>query len=208
MNKLITNRKGLELSVNMIVMLIITILIFILAITMTYRWFRGAEVLKAEIDRQTEEQITVALRQGTSLIAIPLNLKTTKRGKAVTFGMGVRNVGAEKDFSAQISFSEAYNPDGTLISTNRDHVNREWLGRFATIDPFRLRKNEQKIIGLVVRPMEIAPGKPAPKGDYVFNICVYETPQPAQPCDLGQFKTVQGQGYYTNKMYQVTVRVD
>ena len=94
------NKKGFEMAIGMIVMLIMSVLIFSMAIYLVFNWFGKADVLKAEIDRQTEAQIVSALRAGNTLVAIPISLRQVKRGGAVNFGMGVRNVGAGKTFSA------------------------------------------------------------------------------------------------------------
>ena len=199
------NKQGLEFSIGMIVTIIIAIVVFILAISFIFKWFGKAETLKAEIDRQTEEQILTVLRQGTSLIAVPLNIKTARKGEAVTFGIGVRNVLERREFSGSVSFSGAYYPDGRQIDVDETFLEQEWLGAFNIIPTFTLSKNEQKIIPLLVKVGMIKPGKPAVKGDYVFNVCIFPSPEHL-PCDPGD-PSVMGQ-VYTNKVYQIVVKVE
>ncbi len=203
------SKKGLEMAIGTVVMLLISVLIFSMSIYFVFKWFGGAEELKTEIDRQTQEQIVSVLKSGNTLVAIPIAIQETGRGKPVTFGMGVRNVAEGKDFSASVSFSGAYDPRGNPIPVNVDYVEDTWLGNFNVIDTFFLQRNEQKLIPLPLRAStNIAEGIPTPKGDYVFNVCVYPAPltpngQPPAPCSPGQ----PFGAFYTEKMYQVTVRV-
>ena len=199
------NKKGIEFSVGMIVMIIIAIVIFIISISFLFKWFGEAEVLKAEIDRQTEEQIKTALRQGTSLVAIPINIKSAGLGDKVSFGIGVRNIVDEQIFSGRIAFSGAYRPDGRDISVDRTVVEEEWLGAFAEMPSFTLEKNEMEIIPILIIPGKIEETKLATKGDYVFNVCIYKKGTPRESCDPS---VMQDPDLYTGKIYQVTVRIE
>lgn len=209
--KLFYNKKGIEMSIGIIVLLILSILIFSLSVYLVFKWFKGAEFIKAEIDKQTEEQITAALRTENALVAIPVAVRAAKKGDWVNFGLGVKNVGQEGDFSGAVSFSGAYMPDGNNILVDETYVNTNWLGNFEVIETFPLKKNEQKLIPLQIRAYPaIQEGVTAPKGDYVFNVCVYDKPlqdgRPWAECSVGQYNHAAG-SFYTGKIYQVTVRV-
>ncbi len=202
----------MELSIGLIVILILSVLIFSMSLYYLFTWFGRAEQLKAEIDKQTEEQILAALKTGNQLVAIPIAVQQVKRGNAATYGIGVRNIAAEGAFSMATTFSGAYTPDGRTITVDETYLTEKWLGAFANTPTFRLRKNEQKVIPQLIKAdLNIAQGAPTPKGDYVFNICVYDSGlrpdnTPPSECSTGQYKndpTV----FYTAKIYQVTVRV-
>ncbi len=206
------NKKGFELSIGLIVILILSILIFSLSLYFIFKWFGQAEQLKAEIDRQTEEQIIAALKTGNQLVAIPIAIQQTKRGDAATFGVGVRNIAEQKQFSMATGFSGAYTLDGKQITVDDLFVTEKWLGGFAVTNTFALKKNEQKVIPMLIKAdLNVEPKKATPKGDYVFNVCVYDEPlrpdnTPPAECSAAQFRT-NSEVYYTGKIYQVTVRV-
>lgn len=211
-----TNKRGFEMSVGLIVLLILSIIIFSLSIYFLFKWFGSAEELKAEIDKSTQEQIINALKSGNQLVAIPLAIQDVKRGNSVTFGIGVRNVAAEKQFSVSSTFSGAYLPNGNIICKSGEscaaYIEEHWLGSFATAPTFSLKKNEQKIIPILVKPdLNIDEGRTSPKGEYTFNVCVYDAPlrsdgTPPAPCSAGQFNNNPA-AFYTAKIYQVTVKV-
>ncbi len=206
------HKKGLELSVGLIVLLILSVLIFSLSLYMVFNWFGKAEVLKAEIDKQTQEQIKAALASGNTLVAIPIAIQETKRGNAANFGIGVRNVADARDFSGEIAFSGAYTQDGKSIAVNEEYLERNWLGNFNVINTFNLKKNEQKLIPILIKVhTNVAEGVATPKGDYVFNVCIYNLPlrsdgSPPGECTVEQYRGASGV-FHTGKIYQVTVRV-
>lgn len=207
------NKRGMEFSIGMIVGLILSILIFSISVYLVFKWFGSAEELKSEIDRQTREQIMAALKTGNQLVAIPISIQETKRGNAATFGVGVRNIASEDSFSMAVSFSGAFTPDGKTIAVDRQHIDQKWLGTTATVDTFTLKKNEEKLIPLLLKAdVNTAPGISTQKGDYVFNACVYKKPltsdgQPYAPCNKEQFTRGSADVYYTKKIYQIVVRV-
>ncbi|MBW3018650.1 hypothetical protein KY329_00495 [Candidatus Woesearchaeota archaeon] len=196
------NKKGMELSMTVIVLLIISVIIFILAIGMITNWFGKAEELKGELDRQTEEQINSALSQGNSLVVIPISIKEVKRGDSAAFGIGVKNIGSEKQFSISLGFSGGYSPEGKEYNNiDEVYVEDNWLGTFKEVAPFQLSKNQIEPVPVVVRAdNNVAQGITTPKGDYVFNVCVWEGQ--AQECDINMLNQV-----YSNRIYQVTLRV-
>jgi len=211
------NKKAITMSIGMIVMLIISVLIFIMAVTLLFKWFAGAEELKAEIDRQTKEQIMQALRIGNQLVAIPVAIQKTRRSNAVAFGIGVRNIKDAGDFSMAIRFSGAYTPEGREIckagQTCAEYIDEKWLGNFNVIDTFRLKKNEQTVKETsIYAHSSISEGISTPRGDYAFNVCVYNQGltarnEPPAACNIGQFSLTQGGDFYTKKIYQVVLKI-
>ena len=212
------NKKGLTVSIGMLVMIILSILIFSLAVYFLFKWFGEAEIIKAEIDKRTQEQIITALKTGTQLVAIPISMQEVKRGTDVTFGVGIRNIGDTGPFSMAVKYSGAFYPDGGPINVDQQYIGDNWLGAtFAVTETFELKRNEQKLMPVLIKTdPNIAPGRRTPKGDYVFNVCVYDSPSrsvtgggapaPPAPCDLDTFKNRRGI-LYTKKIYQVTVKV-
>jgi len=196
------SKKGLTFSIGMIVMLILTVLIFSMSLYFLFNWFGEAEALKAEIDRQTEDRIQAALRSGNQRVAIPVAIKEVKRGNPITFGIGIRNVVDAKEFSISLAFASAYTPNGMKIAAEPTWMEEKWLGNFKTIDAFTLKKNELKVVPLLVRAdTNVGQSGATQKGDYVFNVCVWDSQAP-QPCAKNRLNDV-----YTGKIYQITARV-
>ena len=207
------NKKGIEIGINFIVMLIIGILLFGLSLSFLFKWFGSAEELKGEIDRQTEEQINTALKTGHQRVVIPIALQSLKRGKATTFGVGIRNIGNTGPFSIATTFSGAYLQNGNKIPADPDYIEDYWLGAFRVSETFTIAKNDQAVMPVLVKAdTSTASNTPTLKGDYVFNVCVYNAPidvngNPPVPCTIQQFQQDRSK-FYTEKIYQITVRVD
>lgn len=205
-------KKGIEFTVGFIVMLILTIVVFGLSISLLFKWFGQAEELQAEIDKRTQEQILAALRTGNQLVVIPFSIQEAPRGGTASFGIGVRNIGNEGQFSIALSYSGAYAPDGSTIAVDPAYIANNWLGNFYVVDTFTLKRNQQDVKPVLLRAdVNVANGRPTVKGDYVFNLCVYNKPlradgTPEAPCDVGQFRT-NPSVFYTGKIYQITLRV-
>ncbi len=202
----------MEFSIGMVVGLILSVLIFSMSVYLVFKWFGSAGDIKAEIDRQTHDQIMAALKTGNQLVAIPISIQEAKRGSAAIFGVGVRNIASEDSFSMAVSFSGAFTPDGKPIPVDRQHIDQKWIGTTETVDTFTLKKNEEKLIPLLLKvDVNTAPGAQTQKGDYVFNFCVYKKPLTSDgkapaPCSKEQFQ-LSADAFYTKKIYQIVIRV-
>lgn len=197
-----SNKKGLEVAIGTIVLIILAILVFIFAIAIVFDIFGGAEEIKAQIDIKTKSQIEAAMQRTNELVSIPFNVKSTKRGDAVTFGMGVKNILSPRDFSASVSFDDAYNPDGSVMgNVDTETVMDTWLGNFRNIPAFHLVKNDYKLVPITILANTNTGFGPTQVGDYVFNVCIF-TKETPDPCDTASLSDV-----YTGRKYQVVVRV-
>lgn len=195
------NKRGIEFSVGFLVGLIIAILIFSLSLYFVFKWFGEAEELKGDIDKQTQERIMSTLKTGNQQVGIPISVAEVKKGQMATFGLGVRNIGSEAEFSATINFAGAYDEKGNQMAVDDDYIDTNWLGNLQTINMFTLKKNEMQIIPILVRASaQMAQGTSTQKGDYVFNVCVWQGL--AQECSLSKRNEA-----FTQKIYQITVRV-
>lgn len=202
------NKKGIELSINFMVMFILAVLIFSMTLYFLFQWFGEAEDLGKEIDKQTQEQILAALRSGNQLVQIPFAVTEVQRGNRASFGIGVRNIASEREFRIDTQFSgTATNPAGRPIPVDVSYITQNWLGNFATGTEFRLRKGEAQVMPLNIKAaVNSAPGTSTSKGDYIFDVCVFDMSQGTAPCTLSSYQSNPG-AFYTGRMYQVTVRV-
>jgi len=197
-----SNKKGFEVAVGTIVLIILAVLVFIFAIAIVFKIFGGAEEIKSQIDIKTKSQIEAAMQRTNELVSIPFNVRQTKVGDVVNFGMGVKNIGDPEDFSASICFDAAYYPDGKEnAAVDPDSIMDSWLGNFRTIPAFSLGKNEYKLIPITVLANADTGLGPTQKGDYVFNVCIFRKDVP-DDCASASLSEV-----YTGRKYQVVARV-
>jgi hypothetical protein len=197
------NKRGLELSLTVIVLIILTIIIFIGGVALVWKFFAGAEEIKAGIELQTKQQIEALLREGTALVAIPVNTKQVRLGKETTFGLGIRNIQETQGFFVRMDFAGIYDQKGRAAQVGYDtaYIEQHWLGGFQEQGPFSIGRNKYEIIPLRVRvATAISEGQPTPKGMLVvFNVCVFAG-NPGGECEVGN------PGVY-DKIHQVFVNV-
>lgn len=205
---MIKNKKGLEMSIGFVVFFIMSILIFSMAVYLLFQWFGEAEDLGQEIDKRTHEQIVSALRSGNQLVQIPFSVKEVKRGTRAQFGVGVRNIGERRSFRVDTKFSGlAVDPAGKPISVNENFMADNWVGAFGQGVDFTLARSQDEVIPVSIRAdVNVDVGVPTPRGDYMFDVCVFDLSKGTAPCTVSSYEANPDQ-YYTGRMYQVTLRV-
>jgi hypothetical protein len=199
-----SNKKGMEVAIGTIILIILAVLVFILAITIIFKIFGGAEEIKSQVDLKTKSQIEASMQRTNEIISIPFKIKSTKPGKDLTFGVGIKNIRETQQFSASLSFDNAYYPDGKEIeeiNNNKAAVEINWLGNFKYILPFTLKKHEYKIIPITMIASQNIQGG-IKKGDYVFNLCFFENTDEKIDCIPENIEYT-----YTGKIYQIIARI-
>jgi hypothetical protein len=184
-----SDKKGLELSLTVLVLIILSILIFIGAVTLVWKFFAGAEDIKAGIDLQTEKQIDALLRGGNELVAIPVNTKSVSIGREAVYGVGIRNLGDERDFYVWLDFEDMYDRAGRRVGVayDADYIAQYWLGAFQALGPVTIAKHQHEIIEARVRAVQmVAPDTPTPRNVIAaFNVCISDQlPETVGPCTL------------------------
>ncbi len=112
--KSVKGKKGIELSVNFIVVLILAIVTLSMGIVLTYNIFSKAYKMKTDIDAQTKSQINSLLDSGEQ-VAIPVYRIKVRPGKSDVFGLGILNTEASgTDFKVKVM--EIAN-DGSTLTT-------------------------------------------------------------------------------------------
>lgn len=168
------DKRGFELSVSFIVILIITLVVFAFGIRFAYTLFNKSEELVKQFDEQTEREIEQILFAG-NIVAIPHDVKETNTRQTVYFALGILNelntAEGYVDFKPHIRFATAVDIHGEEIDAPISAS--DW-----TLDEYpaqKIKTNEHKIIGLAFRP----PGSTI-KGTYAFNVNVcYNDDNPA-----------------------------
>ncbi|MBT7902978.1 hypothetical protein HN587_03870 [Candidatus Woesearchaeota archaeon] len=168
--KIRKNKKGIQLSINFIVMLILAISMFGGGLVFLKKFFSKTQDMKGSLDSQTEQQIEKLLDSG-SLVVIPIHTKEIFRSKSDTFGVGVlADVTANYILEAQ--FQTAFAKDKTTIcSPNSGCSVESWLlmGSGELIESKKISKNEKgRFLIMVDVPSD------AKRGTYVFKLQVHK----------------------------------
>src|SRR3989344_8163548 len=90
-----TDTKGaIELSMNMLVMIIISIVILTGGMVLLYKFIGGAEDIKSQLDTRTDSELERLLVDQGKQVALPLHTATVTRGESHVFGIGILNIGS------------------------------------------------------------------------------------------------------------------
>jgi len=156
----------MELSINFIVMLILTIAVFSFGIKFAYDIFTRSQNYAAEIDENTRNQIEAKLYEG-SIISIPINEKTIKIKGTDVFGLGILNqLGDTKNFVVFITFSgTAVDPNGNALDVGTIDITK-WT-TMSKSRVYEIKNNGFEIINIL-----FSPPVGTKKGTYVFNVNV------------------------------------
>lgn len=211
----LNNKKGIELTINFVVILIIGVAMLSGALMMTSRLFTQAEKYKATVDAQTQSQIRNLITDSDDLVVIYPPRRTIPRSKSYIFGVGVQNTikageGSDK-FALSIKLSKALDPDGEDIcqqpfGNNDDGFNCEYINQdceefdkpadkkkcfeetwIIQPGPLEIKKNSIETFAVPITVSNKYANKGMPSGLYIFNVCICTGPDPECPdeCDPG-----------------------
>jgi len=184
------NKRAIELSINFIVLFILAMAMFATGITLTYKIFNKADVMKTHLDEKTSQEIMNMLTQGSAKIIVPVMRKTVEPGGSDVFGIGIRNDEEDpQQFYINVDCDAAYKADKSTIceegtstpcSSHPSNCN-SWLSSVEMdADNYvklsrKVNRNERVVEELFV----IVPkSQGAEEGTYVFNLRVCT----AKPC--------------------------
>ena len=97
------NKRGIELSVNFLVIIILGIVILAGGITLIYKVFAGSTQLTDRVSDQQAAELDRIMSQG-QLVATATTTKTIKRGDFDIFAIGINNeIGEDMDFYVRLN---------------------------------------------------------------------------------------------------------
>ena len=154
------NKKGIELSINFLVVIIISMAMLGMAIIFFNKFFAGAQRIQENYDKQTEQELEALLVAGHK-VAIPFTRKEVVAGKTAVFGLGILSVSPdETEFYVEVECSKLIKEDGSTESCNLEN-DPLWTEMHV------LRNNQNTKI-----PIAVSTVKDDERGTYVFNVCV------------------------------------
>jgi len=195
------NKKGVELSINFTVMLVLAIAVFILGLVFVTKLFSKAEDIKLGLDVASENEMKAILSGGKDVAVYPSRVNI-KNNHYDTIGIAVVNkLSTNEQFHVGLTFVQMVNDNVVICdTTNQDDchtartgwcVNEQYLITDGILNPCgaatvgalstaTINANEQKdfLFGINI-PSE------SKKGLYVFDVTttygagpiVYRSPQ-------------------------------
>jgi len=163
-------RGAIGLSIETLVIIIISLVILGAGITLIYQFIRGAEEIKAELDVKTQDELERLLVGQGKKVALPLHVATVPRGESHVFGLGILNTfDHTENFQIRIRLSKAVDETKADITTqvNAQEIAGWALYNTASIAIESNANNKEAIL--------IQVPKDAIKGEYIFVAEVYDS---------------------------------
>jgi hypothetical protein len=177
-----SKKASLELSINFIVILIISIVVFGFGLFFLRSVGKGASSATEQISRESEMQIQALLDSGEQIIIYPEQLEI-KRNKAGTFGVGILNTIPKPShmFTIGVKCSAYVNKAGEYLDCNSGSPDTDsWT--FSSFKEYEVERNENQKISIPI----MVGGKASP-GTYIFDVYVCYNPNNPSlvptPCD-------------------------
>tara|TARA_B100001971_G_C18202812_1_gene545691 strand:- start:69 stop:626 length:558 start_codon:yes stop_codon:yes gene_type:complete len=182
------NKRAMQLSINFLVVIILGIAMLVMGVVFVRKMFTGASDIKANLDKQTEEELENLMTSGER-VAIPYTKKEVRAGKTVIFGLGILNVlGEDSNFVIDIECG------GTVPDTLSCMPVNDIVHPFM-INDLSVENNDQ-------HKMPIAIKAPSDKGTYIIDIriCNYIAGDPVPTCTTSV-------EYYDGSLHKIYVKV-
>ncbi len=159
-------KATIGLSVETLVVVIISLVVLAGGVTLLYKFIGGAEDTKALLDEKTNAELERLLVDEGKEVALPKNVATVERGKTHVFGIGILNVGTENSFKIEVEPSTAVDKSENEFEPGEEVI--QWLKYDP--EPIKLEEGEHdKILIHVTVP------KDALVGQYIFNVKVLDS---------------------------------
>ena len=172
------NRKAaLGLSIELLVVIIISLVILGAGITFLYQIIGGAEDLKDQLDERTAQELERLLVDQGQQVALSRHAATLLPGESKVFGLGILNTGGVGEtFTLTIELSKALAADGTVLSDDEQgdlSVKEKAESWLLYIAEFQIKENEHRAEAILVSlPNDAA------KGTYIYDVRVSAGGQP------------------------------
>jgi hypothetical protein len=158
------NSKGIELSLNFIVIIIISLMVFFFGAKFIYQLGHEATKLQSMTVDELDREIGNLVCQGMERVCYGFDTKQIKRGTLGIFGVRIRNVldGVE-EFEVVVSRPDVpgYTKSGEEIL--QDELEWKPKERYASI-----QKNEEATVAIGVE----VPKSGVVSGTYIFDVAV------------------------------------
>ena len=154
------NKKAIELSMNFIVILIISIVIFAFGIRFIYKLVSDTQDFASMTFSQLDDQISSLICESSDRVCIAGDQKEVRRDQIAVFGIRIVNVLDSQNFDIVVTRPA---PGGFTKNNKEIYGDKiEWKPR--TRNVYISANNEMKVgVGIYVP-------KTAASGTYIFNV--------------------------------------
>lgn len=161
------NKKAaIELSINMLVVIIISLVILGSGVALLYKFMGQAGKMEEQLDQRTKDELRRLLIDQGRQVAISLRTATIQRGESQVFGLGILNSGGVGDqFQMEIELASALDPQEEEISLPAAGGWETWF--LYEKDFIVIEENSHYPAQILVTP-----AKTAPPGKYIFKLRV------------------------------------
>ena len=193
------NRKaGIQISVNFLVVMIISIVIISLGFVLINRMVGTGGNEITDMDSRLRLEIERILDSENKLVAIPTVQKTIERRTGDYFGIGVKNLElTSQKFRLNVTFHEAYDSrTGEILGVTDQGLINKWITQVEEVVDIRARDQFAYTVIFSVP-------NGAQQGEYVFNVSITNSTNgdPASDCFNDYMNC------YDNSIHKLYVRV-
>ncbi|MGM5485502.1 MAG: hypothetical protein ACQEP1_06555 [Nanobdellota archaeon] len=156
-------RAAIQVSVNMLVVIIISIVVLGMGFTLVNRMMSSGEENINQVDDRLKNQIESTLREDSKPVTIPVVQKTINKDNVGTFAVGVLNLDDSDKFIVDVEYDTGYTEEGDEIIDTSPKV-------IPTMDLYKeveVGNNEAETFSV---PIEVPPE--AESGEYIFNVYI------------------------------------
>jgi len=166
------NKRAIELTINFIVLFILSMAMFATGIMIMRNLFHKVDVIKDKLTEQQRVQLERILSNSPDKIVALFSSKEIKSGEHDVFGIGVRNdLDHDANFYIDIECDAAFDRKKATIcdddTANNCNIYDIWMK--ATPGPYLIKHNDKLILDIFA----MVP-KNAPKGTFIFNVRIRE----------------------------------
>ena len=163
-------RGVIGLSIETLVIIVISLVILSAGITLLYQFIRGAEDIKAQLDLKTQDELERLLVGQGKKVALPLHVATVPRGDSHVFGLGILNTyDVTENFQIQIRLNKVADETKADITSQVNPLNIAGWALFNTASIVIESNANNKEAILIQVPKE------AIKGEYIFVAEVFDS---------------------------------
>jgi len=192
MRSLRSSRSGIQMSVNMLVVIILGIVMLGLGIMLVTTMVSQGQEYTEEVDQQLMDRLRRSQFSDGRLVAVLSPQKEVGAGDFVEFVLGFRNnEDSPRDFSLVVEFNKDSSPVTDSLSWTSDHLLKAGKAPLYNDGVVALDPNDDHFEWI-----RVAPPKDLPSGQYFYDVYVcydgsaYTDFNP--PCPYGQKQLYSG----------------
>ncbi|MBN2458497.1 hypothetical protein JXB31_05190 [Candidatus Woesearchaeota archaeon] len=172
------NRRGVELSVNFFVMLVLAIMVFALGTQITLNIINQSNKMVVDINEKTKQDITDVLIRSGGTVAMPDSKKVIARKGNDIFAVGIKNTHPQAEyFKFDVECIKAFKTETkeTICDVSADvpctSICGNWWMNRNTV--YHIEKQQTEVEGIFIQvPKEDQYGDQIEKGQYIFSFKV------------------------------------